>query len=174
MSTMKCLVCGKPLTSKDKACSCCGFHYLDYIGGSWASALEAQKPDALIYRNGTFLPKFDLGVTCYRWKDAHGTMVQASKERLSFGSAAELENKTVWLDQEFARLPDERKLTVEVSVRKKGAKERTIRFKLPAIDKPELQKLGLCMDSDLMLKLKLKTADGSEMVESNAVSLIDG
>lgn len=172
MSTMNCLVCGKPLTNNQSDCPHCGYHYLDYMGGDWAQALEAQRPDAEYYRNSTFLPRFDLGITCYHWKDEGGTIALASTERLSFGTAAAALNKTVWLSQEFARLPDEEKLTVEVTVREQGAAERTLRFTLPALGEPELQKLGLELDQKLNLKLKLKTASGKHEVVSNAISLL--
>lgn len=172
MSSMNCIVCGRPLNNHENDCPRCKFHYLDYMGGDWEQAMEAQKPDAAYYRTNTFLPKFDLGVTRYRWMDDNGTIALASVERLSFGTAADLENNTVWLSQEFARLPDEKQLTVEVSVREEGAAERTLVFTLPALDQPELQLLGLEMNRDLKLTLKLKTASGKNEVASNAICLL--
>ena len=172
MSTMNCLVCGNPMTNTENDCPRCGFHYLDYLGGDWAQAVEAQKPDAVFYRTNTFLPKFDLGITCYRWKDENGTIALASTERISFGTAAALEKNTVWLNQEFARLPDEDKLTVEVSVKEQGRAERTLQFTLPALTEPELQRLGLALDADLKLTLKLKTASGKREVTSNTIGLL--
>lgn len=172
MSTMKCLVCGKPMASNVNDCPHCGFHYLSYTGGSLAEALEAQKPRADYYRSNTYLPKLDLGITCYRWKDDNGTIALASTERLSFGTAASLENKTVWLSQEFARLPDEEQLNVQVSVKEQGASERILQFTLPALKEAELQRLGLQLDSSMKLTLKLKTASGKREVASNAVALL--
>ena len=172
MNTMNCLVCGRPITQDENICPRCNFHYSDYMGGSWEKAMEAQRYDAQHYRRTTFLPRFDLGITCYRWKDESGSIALASTERLSFGSAAAAENKTVWLSQEFARLPEEEELTVEVSVRESGAAERTLRFTLPALKEPELQKLGISLDADMKLVLKLKTASGKREVSSNAVSLL--
>lgn len=172
MSTMNCLVCGKPMAITENDCPRCKFHYLDYMGGDWTQAMEAQKPDAAIYRTSTFLPRFDLGITCYHWKDENGTIALASTERLSFGSAAAVENKTVWLNQEFARLPEEEQLSVEVSVREHSATERTLRFTLPALHEPELQRLGLELDSALKLTLKLKTVSGKREVASDAIGLL--
>lgn len=172
MSTMNCLVCGKPMASNANDCPHCGFHYLSYTSGSLAEALEAQKPRAAYYRSNTYLPKLDLGITCYRWKDDNGTIALASTERLSFGTAADLENKTVWLDQEFARLPDEDQLNVQISVKEAGASERTLQFTLPALKEAELQRLGLQLDSAMMLTVKLKTASGKHEVTSEAVALL--
>ena len=171
MSTMNCLVCGKPMASNTNDCPHCNFHYLSYTSGSLEEALEVQKPRADYYRSNTYLPRIDLGITCYHWKDENGTIALASTERLSFGTAASLENKTVWLNQDFARLPDEETLTVDVSVKEQGAAERTLRFTLPALKDAELQRLGLQLDSNLKLTLKLKTASGKREVASDAVSL---
>lgn len=173
MSTMKCLVCGNSMASNVNDCPHCGFHYLSYLGGSLAEALEAQKPKADYYRSHTYLPKLDLGITCYHWKDDNGTIALASTERLSFGNAASLVNKTVWLSQEFARLPDEEQLHIEVSVKEPGAAERILSFTLPALKDAELQRLGLHLDASMKLTLKLKTASGSREVVSNAVALLD-
>lgn len=172
MSTMNCLVCGKPMANNANDCPHCKFHYLSFIGGSLADALEAQKPKADYYRSNTYLPTIDLGITCYHWKDDNGTIALASTERLSFGSAASLENKTVWLNQDFARLPDEEKLTVEVSVKEQGAADRTLQFTLPALKEAELQRLGLQLDSSMKLTLKLKTASGKREVASDPVALL--
>lgn len=173
MSTMNCLVCGNPMSSTENDCPRCGFHYLGFTSGTQAEALEAQKPRAKYYRSNTYLPKLDLGITCYRWKDENGTIALASTERISFGTAAALENKTVWLDQEFARLPDEDKLTVEVTVKEQGQADRTLQFTLPALAEPELQRLGIALSDDMKLTLKLKTAGGKREVASQPVALLN-
>lgn len=172
MSTINCLVCGKPLVYENNDCPHCKMHYYSAVGGSWAEAVRSQEERAAKYRTETFLPSFELAAICYRWKDQNGKIVQASKDRIVFGSAAKLENKTVWLDQEFARLPDEQTASVEISVRERDAGERVLRFALPMIEEPELQLLGLCLEEGLMLRLKLKTVSGSKMVESNALHLL--
>lgn len=170
--TLNCLVCGKPLADHENICTRCGFQYHSAMGGSWETAFEAQKPRAAYYRTNTFLPQFDLGVTCYYWKDADGTIAPDTTKRLSFGTADKMEGKTLWLDQEFSRLPDEEDLTIEVSVKVPGAAERILPFRVKALTEPRLQRLGLLLDRNLNLTLKL--SNDVRTVESNILPLLGG
>lgn len=169
-NTLNCLVCGKPLADHENICTRCGFRYMDYIGGTRAQAFEEQRGEAAEYRSGTFLPRFDLGVTCYYWKDQDGTIAPDTTKRLSFGTADKMEGTTLWLDQEFSRLPDEEELTVEVSVKVPGAAERILPFRVKALTEPRLQRLGLALDQDLNLTLKL--TNGVRTVESGRLPLL--
>lgn len=171
-NTLNCPVCNRPLSDHETVCPLCGFRFMNFIGGTREQAFEAQKDDAAIYRSNTFLPRFDLGVTCYHWKDKGGTIAVDTTERLSFGTAAQAENKTLWLDQEFARLSDEAPLTIEISVKQNDADERILRFQVTPLTEPRLQRLGLKLDSDLNLTLLL--TNGSKTVESNRLPLLGG
>ena len=183
---MNCLVCGTPLKNKGNDCTCCGFHYLDSVGGSFEENLDLQRSRADYYRANDFLPRFELAVRSYYWKDGLGKIVQASRERLAFGNAAKLQKGTVWLQQEFARMPDEKPMTVEICVLEEDAPERTIRFDMPQFEEPDLLRVGLRVEEAWhmegsrrvedgpMLVLTLKSVGGKYEVESKPVKLIAG
>ena len=156
-----CLVCFKPLPLGEDVCTRCGFQHYPGLDDDQEAVRNFQRPRAAKSRSEKFLPRFDLGVTSYYWKDENGTIAPDTTKRLSFGTAADMEKKTVWLNQEFARLPDEDKLDIEVSVKQDGAKDRTVRFQLPALKEPQLQRLGLELTQDLQLKLTLKNDKSS-------------
>lgn len=158
-----CLVCYQPLTNSENPdkCLCCGFEHLPGMGMDEVALRELQKPRAAAYRTKTFLPQFDLGVNCYHWKDENGSIVLDTTKRLSFGTAADLENKTVWLDQQFARLPEEKELSIDVRIQRSGAAERTVSMTVPALTEPQLQKLGLRLNEKLELELSLKNESSS-------------
>lgn len=171
-NTLNCLVCGKPLINSENTCPNCGFQYHSAMGGTWETAFEAQKPRAAYYRTNTFLPRFDLGITCYYWKDQNGEIAPDTTKRLSFGTAAQLEGKTLWLDQDFARLQEEGELTIQISVKEDGAAERILPFRVKALTEPRLQRLGLKLNDDLELTLLL--TNGVTTVESNSLPLLGG
>ena len=169
---LNCLVCGKPLINSENTCPNCSFQYHSAMGGSWETAFEAQKPRAAYYRTNTFLPRFDLGITCYYWKDQDGEIALDTTRRLSFGTAAQLEGKALWLDQDFVRLPDEEELTIQISVKEDGAAERILPFRVKALTEPRLQRLGLKLSDDL--KLTLLLTDGVTTVASDSLPLLSG
>ncbi len=183
---MNCLVCGTPLKNKENDCLCCGFHYLNSVGGSFEENFDLQRSRADYYRTNDFLPRFELAVNCYYWKDGNGKIVQASRKRLTFGNAAELQKGTVWLKEKFARMPDGEPMIVEICVLEKNAPERTIRIDMPLIQEPDLLQLGLRVEEGWhlegsrrvedgpMLVLTLKTVGGRHEVESKPVKLIAG
>ena len=170
--TWDCLVCFQPLNNAENPdkCLCCGFEHLPGIGMDEAALRELQKPRAAAYRTKTFLPQFDLGVDCYHWKDENGSIVLDTTKRLSFGSGADLQNKTVWLKQEFARLPEEKEHSIDIHIRRSGASERTVSMTVPALREPQLQKLGLHLNEKLELELELKNESSS--VKSAPAALI--
>ena len=139
---MSCLVCYKPLGG-NHTCPRCGFKPAPGIGNP-VMVRKMLEEDAAIHRSA-YLSQFDFGITCYHWKDQDGTYVASSTERLSFGTGDKLYDNIIWLDQEFARLPDEDELTIDVSVRQKGAPERTVSCRIPALKEALLQRVGLSL-----------------------------
>lgn len=152
---MQCLVCYKTLDGN--ICPRCGFQHVDIIGDS-EKALELQKSLADMYRP-TFLKRYNVGVTSYFWKDDNGEIVLDTAKRLPFGTADVMINQTVWLDQEFARIPDEEELTIELSVKKDDAEAYPVQVRLPALKEKQLQKIGVSLTDDLKLRLVLKNQD---------------
>lgn len=157
---MSCLVCHKPLGG-NHTCPRCGFKPAPGIGNP-VMVRKMLEEDAAIHRSA-FLSQFDFGITCYHWKDQDGTYVSSGTERLSFGTGDKLYDNIIWLDQEFARLPDEDELTIEISVRQQGAPERTVSCRIPALKDALLQRLGLSLTQqedaggkNLCLMLSLK------------------
>ena len=157
---MSCLVCHKPLGGSH-TCPRCGFTPAPGIGNP-VMVRKMLEEDAAVHRS-TYLSQFDFGITCYRWKDQNGTYAVDSTERMSFGTGEKLYDSIVWLDQEFARLPEEETLTIDVNVRKQGASERTVSCQIPALKEPQLQRLGLSLalredgsGRELCLMLSLK------------------
>lgn len=151
---MRCMACYKEVPEGQAACPCCGFVQYQVIGDT-KEALAALELMAGRHRN-MFLRNYDLGVMIYTWKDKEGTVVQNQKKRLSFGTGEQLAKETVWLDQLFARIPNVKEMTVELSVGKKGAPERTIPVRIQVPQEKQLQQLGITMNDDLTLKLLLK------------------
>lgn len=139
---MSCIACRKPLDGKS-TCPRCGFVHAPIIGNP-VIGQKIQEEDAANHRI-SYLSKFDFGITCYHWKDQNGIIVLDTTERLSFGAGDQLFDNTVFLEQEFARLPDEEQLTVDISIQQAGTRERSIACQVPVLKDPLLQRLGLSL-----------------------------
>ena len=118
-----CMCCYQELGENDLNCPRCGLTDLKIIGND-PEQEKALEPFIRSHRMG-FLRKYELGVTCYYWKDQDGTIALDSKRTLTFGNAAELLEGTRWLDQEFARMPDDQEITVDLTVTENGFGKRT-------------------------------------------------
>lgn len=166
-----CLVCGQSLIHHEDRCPRCGFYHLPYMGDR-EPVMEYQKPQADDYRSKKFLPRFDVGVIIYYWRDHNGTIVPDTTKRLSFGTAADLEDRgIVWLPQLFARVEEE-EIPIRISIIQDGRDERILTFRLPALKEPQLQRVGLCMSKDL--KLTVTVRNDTDSVSSAPCPLLPG
>ena len=111
-----------------------------------------------------------MGVNIFTWKDTDGTIVLDEKKRISFGTCDTMQKNTVWLERQFARIPDVPEQSVELSVIKSGEPEKVIEVKIPALKEAELQKLGVEMNDDLTVSLVLK--NDTSQTKSNPVSIL--
>ena len=151
---MKCIVCGKELTSPFQPCTGCGFVQPAVVGdAAGAQAFIASKAEK--YKQ-ELLEQLDFGIMIFRWKDDKGTLVLDTKERLSFGSGKDLLNRTLWLDQQFARLPDMNTMQLQLSVRRLGLDLATVSVSIPVPQGCHLQQVGLELRDNFTLQLKLK------------------
>jgi hypothetical protein len=117
-----------------------------------------------------FLKKLQLQIPIYYWKDQNGNVVEDRTELLDLGGASGLKDIT-WLEQKFARIPDEEEIPVLVRISAAGESwEKTIA--LPNLQQPELQQIGACVDADGNLKLLLRN-DTEKPTVSPLVSLFE-
>lgn len=164
---MRCMACYENIPAGTETCPCCGFVQYQVIGDT-KEALAALEMMAGKHR-AMFLKRFDLGVTTYTWKDQDGAIVLDTAKRISFGTADGLMNGPVWLDQQFARIP-EKELTVQLSVQKAGELTRVIPVRIPAPQEAQLQQLGVVLEKDLTVRLMLK--NGQSQTASQPVAII--
>lgn len=153
-----CMCCYKRFPKDDTNCPRCGLTNFVVIGGE--EERDAQRKAMEPFVDGhrrKFLKKYELSVTCHYWKDENGTVVPDNTKRMSFGAADTLLDKTVWLDQEFARLPEE-EVDVELTVSETGAAERTIRVHVVPSKEAELWRLGVDLSKDLKVAAHINGA----------------
>lgn len=165
---MRCLCCHKPNLSIEQGnCPRCGFILFNTVGYS-----EDKKAviDSLVDEHcQNFLKTYDVGITAYYWKDQDGTIVLDHSSRISLGSAASMFKKTVWLDQDFARMPDGEDLNLELSLQHGTEAPRTISVRIPELKEKELQRLGIELNQDLQLKVTVKNQSSSSSSEPVAL-----
>lgn len=155
---MKCLVCGK--NYEDNECPRCGFPDLQMpLGEDLEEARKKVQPMIDTYRK-SFLQKVEVGVKIYHWKDENGTLAVDHEEKRAFGSGNDIYGKTVWLDQKFARIPEEKKLPVRVYIRCDGD-EREEEMPLPNLQEAQLQEIGISMDQQLDFCMMLRNESGT-------------
>lgn len=163
---MRCLACFETVPDGTQNCPRCGFIQYQVIGDT-AEAVSALELVAGKHRS-RFLQAYDLGVTVYTWKDREGSITLDQAQRRSFGTADALQGKTTWLDQPFARIP-EQELTVELSV-ENGGTAWILPVRLPVPQEPQLQQLGIEMNKDLTVRLLLR--NGQTQTQSQPVSFL--
>ena len=166
---MKCLVCGK--NYNDYECPRCGFPDLQLpLGKELEEARKKVQPKIDAHR-AEFLKKIEVGIKVYYWKDQDGVLAADREEKCSFGSGSALYGKTVWLDQKFARVPEEKTLPIWLYIRVDGTEHERI-VELPNLQEAQLQEIGLSMDNGFELCLMLRNDSGTP-VYSNRFSLFD-
>ena len=154
---MKCLVCGK--VYEDNDCPRCKFPNIQIPLDGMEEKRKALQPTIDAYRK-KFLPKIEVGVVIYHWKDDNGTLAVEREERRSFGTGDALYGKMVWLDQKFARVPEEKTLPIRTYIRMNG-EEREEMLQLPNLQEAQLQEIGISMDEAFDLSLHLRNGEGT-------------
>mgnify|MGYP000514819764 FL=1 len=149
----------------------CGFPDLQLqLGKELQEARKKVQPKIDAYR-AEFLKKIEVGIKVYYWKDQDGVLAAAREEKCSFGSGSALYGKTVWLDQKFARVPEEKTLPIWLYIRVDGTEHERI-VELPNLQEAQLQEIGLSMDAGFELCLMMRNDSGTP-VYSNRFSLFD-
>jgi len=148
---MNCLVCGKNYEAAE--CPRCGFPYIQ-LAGDQREVPAALAPTVQKYREN-LLRSVGLELVVYRWKDRSGTVTFDREERISLGTADGLLERELWLPQQFARIANQKDITVTVSINT-DRMQRDISVTVPNLLKPGLQQLGARVDSSCNLRLLLR------------------
>ena len=148
---MKCLVCGKEFAGGE--CPRCKFPDLQFPGDR-DEAIRSMKPVIDSFR-AEFLKKVRVAVVIYRWKDRNGNVVPDREELLPIGTGAELSEGVRWLEQKFARIPEQQKLSLRLRVTA-GEETENLTVTVPNPQIAELQQLGAELDPDLRICLLLR------------------
>lgn len=156
---MKCVICSASFDT-DK-CPVCQFPVISFPGDP-EEGLRKIKPQIDAFRK-TFLDQLSIGVVSYRWKDQDGVLVKSSEDILPIAIGSDLAEKTVWLDQQFARLPDKETLSVHVqcSWGPEDDQKRNLTVDIPNLLEPELQEIGATLDQNCNLQMKLRNQTSS-------------
>lgn len=167
---MKCVVCSS--TFEGGRCPICQFPVVSYPGDP-EEGLRAIKPkiDQCFER---FLNQLEVAIVSYHWKDNNGKLSLDYQNALSFGNGTSLLQNTVWLSQSFARVPDQKTLSVTLNLQIGSVlKEKTII--IPNLLEPGLQQIGASIrKSDQhgpMIQLQLRNS--SRSVNSEWVALFE-
>ncbi len=162
---MKCLVCGKVY----EAAECPRCHFPDVqIMGNRQEELEKLKPTIDAYRQ-QFLSTVKVELMAYRWKDQDGQLVLDRTDRMLLGTANTLRQGEHWLTEQFARIADQKEISVTVCITA-AEEKREVQVSLPNLLKQELQQIGAYVDGSWNLFLLLR--NGTEApTKSNPVPL---
>ena len=150
---MDCMACGKELESSAQFCTRCGFVQY-YSPQEDTPEYVAMKLISQRHRE-LFLKTFEFGIYIYSWKNVNGHLELDEELHRSFGTGDYLLNQERWLDESFARFPEE-KLTVDLYVKKDGEFYNRIPVTISSPKEPQLQKLGISIYDDLSLVMFLK------------------
>lgn len=168
---MKCCVCSTEMAPGITTCPCCGFN--DPRNGRVfgdIAALDAKvTQDAAEYRTAV-LASTDIGVQTYSWKDDNGTLVLDKKTRVSVGKASQMTAAPLWLDQKFARIPDQKSFDVTLSVLRDGYPEKEIVVSVESLPQPELLEAGISVTPDMQVRFHVR--NNSVETSSAPVSML--
>lgn len=153
-----CRCCYQRFPEETTNCPRCSLTNFVILGGE--EEREAQYKALAPLVDGhrrNFLKKYDVSVVCYYWKDQDGTIELDTKKRLSLGTAADLLEQVVWLDQEFARnIEDE--LDLELVVSGNGMEDRFLHATVEPSKEAVLWKLGVEVSKDLQVTVHVNDA----------------
>lgn len=148
---MKCYVCGKQYEGNE--CPRCSFPAVEIPNTTWEQGREALAATIIPFR-AAFLESIQASLIVYHYRDENGVYVLDREEAISLGTGAELYEKELWLDQEFARLEDPTiRIRLRLTVRDNSREEQV---ELPNLKAAELQQVGIAMDEAFNIHLKLR------------------
>lgn len=150
---MKCYVCGKPYDGNE--CPRCGFPAVEIPNTSWEQGRAALAATILPYRT-KFLSEIEISLVTYQYRDENGVYVLDHEEPISLGTGTTLYGKEHWLDREFARLEDP-SFCVRLRLSVRGT-TREEQVELPNLKAAELQNIGITLDEQFQICLKLRNA----------------
>lgn len=163
---MKCYVCGK--IYEDKVCPRCKFPAVQIPNTTWEEGRQALA-STIEPARAAFLNTIRISMIAYHHRDENGVYVLDREEEILLGSGPELLGKELWLDREFARMGEQKTVSIRLRIAI-GEKKREEQIELPNPQAPELQKIGIAMDEQFFLRLKLTNAS-SETTVSEPVEL---
>ena len=157
---MKCVICSS--TFEGGQCPVCQFPLVTFPGDP-EEGLRKMKPTIDQYYD-QFLSRLEVAIVSYHWKDSNGKLAPDYQKALSFGNGTSLLQNTVWLSQSFARVPDQKTLSVTLNLRTGSIlKEKTII--IPNLLEPGLQQIGASIrktdQHGPMIRLQLRNSSGS-------------
>ena len=162
---MECLVCGKEYVGSE--CPRCRFPDVQ-IPGDRQKAIENLRPAIEAFRT-QFLKSVKLEIAAFYWKDEDGTVVLDREERVLLVDGEELQQGPKWLNQEFARIPDEEWVPVTLYITVAGD-TRQEQIMLPNIHSPQLQQIGVETVESCGIRLLLRNV-ANEMTKSETIQL---
>lgn len=148
---MKCYVCGKQYEGNE--CPRCAFPAVEVPNTTWEQGRQALEATISPFR-ASFLKSIQVSLVMCRHRDENGVYVLDREESLPLGTGTELYGKERWLDQEFARLEKPTcSVRMRLTVRDKTREEQV---EIPNLHAAELQKVGIAMDEQFRIRLKLR------------------
>ena len=158
---MKCYVCGKQYEGNE--CPRCAFPAVEIPNTTWEQGRQALAATITPSR-AAFLKSVEVSLVIYHYRDENGVYVLDREESVCLGDGEKLYENEVWLDREFARLEGASfSVRLRLSVRGQTREELV---ELPNLKAAELQNIGICMDDQFNIRLKLRNA--SEMPTTSA------
>lgn len=148
---MKCYVCGKMYEGNE--CPRCQFPAVEIPNTTWEQGRQALAATINPYRT-TFLNSIKVSMVAYHHRDENGVYVLDREEEILLGTGAEIYGAERWLDRQFARLGDQPSVSVRLRLAM-GERTREEQVELPNLQAPELQKIGVSMDEQFRIQLKL-------------------
>lgn len=152
---MKCLVCKKVF--EGPACPRCSFPVIA-VPAEVTNGENAVTPLIARHRQ-SFLKSVHIGMKIYYWKEAHGSVVLDREEHLRFCPNRVLEPGEYWLDRKFARIPDEKQLSLTVIV-EYGSETIEKTVEIANLEDAALQEVGLDLNEDYSWRLLVKNEMG--------------
>lgn len=162
---MKCLVCGKSFDGS--GCPRCGFPVLSILG-DYEEGIRQQQPVIRAFRTD-FLAKVEVGAVAYRWKNNGGKIVCAGQESIPLGKGGQIWEKMQWIPRKFARNAGADSIQVRVYGTLRGKRTEKV-VTLPNLPGAHLQQLGIEMNEEMAVRLKLRNESGVQ-VESEYIEL---
>lgn len=148
---MKCLVCSKEYTGG--VCPKCQFPNVQ-IAGDYEEGIQALEPMIKSHRD-SFLQKISISIDVLRRDPNADINTFPSTVRICFGKASELIGKRVWLNYDFARLPNSETVKIRIVI-DYGTEVQNLDVDVPNITDVGVQNIGIDMKDNHSFSLLLR------------------